>query len=188
MKLSLRYLLISNYINLFGFALFSPLYALFAFRIGAGAFETGIAWALYTGIAGITIIIFGLFEDHLKQKRKLVMFAYFWLSVGALSFLLVKSTTSLYVVQAFNAIGSGMLSPAWKATFSHYQDKGKEASEWSLFDGGNMLCTAAAALLGGYLVKLYGFHIIFILMFAIQFVAALVSIKLLTAVKRKNSY
>jgi MFS family permease len=116
-----------------------------------------------------------------------VVLGYFWLAIGALMFLLVKSPTSLYLVQAFNAIGTGLLLPAWKATYSHYQDKGKEASEWSLFDGGNMLCTAAAALAGGYIVKLYGFHMIFITMFFIQIVAAFVSIRLLFVVK-KNSY
>ena len=182
-----KLLLISNYVNLFGFALFSPLYALFALDIGAGAFQTGIAYGLYVGLAGVLIIVLGKLEDGSKHKRKLVVFGYFWLAFASLLFLLVKSPVSLYVVQAINAIGQGILIPAWKATYSHYEDKGKEASEWSLFDGGNLIFTAIAAVIGGYLVKLYGFHIIFILMFAIQLSAAILSIWLIK-IARKNSY
>lgn len=184
MKPSLRYLLVSNYLNLLGFALFSPFYALFALRIGAGAFQTGAAWAVYTAVSGVVIIVFGRVEDKISDKRPLVVAGYFWLALGALSFLLVKSTTSLFVVQAFNALGAGILLPAWKCAYGKGEDKGREASEWSLFDGGNMLCTAAAALAGGYLVKQYGFHSIFILMFCIQLVAAFVSTNLLVRAKR----
>ena len=180
MKLSLRYLLVSNYLNLLGFSLFSPFYALFALRIGAGAFQTGAAWAVYTAVTGIVIITFGKIEDRIPNKPRLVVIGYFWLAAGALSFLLVKSTASLFVVQAFNAVGSGLLFPAWKSVYGAGEDKGREASEWSLFDGGNMLCTAAASLTGGYIVKQYGFRSIFVLMFFIQLIAALVSTRLLT--------
>ena len=173
-----KFLLVSNYINLFGFALFSPLYALFALKVGAGALQTGIAYGIYTGLAGLIIVLFGKLEDGIKDKRPLVVLGYFWLSGAALLFLLVRSSTSLFIVQAINALGTGILFPAWKATYAHYADRGKEASEWSLFDGGNMLCTSVAAILGGYLVKLYGFHIIFVLMFLIQLSAALLSLYL----------
>ena len=182
-----KFLLASNYINLFGFALFSPLYALFALKVGAGALQTGAAYAVYTGLAGLIIILFGKFEDRFRDKRWLVVLGYFWLSGAALLFLLVKSSLSLFVVQAINAIGTGILFPAWKATYARFSNRGKEASEWSLFVGGNMLCTAVAALLGGLLVKLYNFRIIFVLMFLIQLCAALLSLYLVRSA-RKNEY
>lgn len=167
--------------------MFSPLYALFALRIGAQVFQTGAAWATYTAIAGLMIIIFGKMEDSFKKKYELIVIGYFWLAAGALSFLLAKSPTSLFVVLGFNAIGAGILAPAWKAAYTHFHDRGKEASEWSFFDGGNMLITAVAALAGGYIVKRYGFHAIFVSMFVIQVVAALVSIRLV-GLMRKSSY
>jgi MFS family permease len=181
MRPGLRFLLLSNYLNVFGFALFSPFYALFALRVGAGAFQIGIAWSIYMAVAGSLIIIIGRAEDRLPDKRKMVVSGYFWLSIGALLFLLVKSPTSLFLVLAINAVGPGILMPAWKSTYAHLEDRGKEASEWSFFDGGNMLCIALAALVGGYLVKEHGFRVIFVMMFIIQLIAALVSLKLLSA-------
>jgi len=125
-KASLRYLLIANYINLLGFAMFSPLYALFPLRIGAQAFETGAAWATYTAIAGILIIIFGKMEDSFRKKHELIVVGYFWLALGALAFLLAKSPLSLFVVLGFNAIGAGILVPAWKAAYTHLKTRVKK--------------------------------------------------------------
>lgn len=42
-----------------------------------------------------------------------------------------------------------------------------------------MLCTAAAAVIGGYFVKAHGFHVIFMLMFLIQLCDAVLSLCLL---------
>lgn len=186
MKRLPRILLISNYINLFGFALFMPLYALFARDVGATPFETGIAYGLYTGLAGVLMILIGRIEDHIKRKLHLIVFAYFWLACAALLFLFVDDPTSLYIVQGVNAIGAGMLMPAWKASFAKHQDKGKEASEWSLFDGGNYIGIAIAATIGGYVVKMYGFDTIFIAMFVIQCIAAIISLRLLTVTPRSR--
>lgn len=111
----LRLLLMSNYINLFGFALFSPFYALFTLKVGANAFQTGAGWALYTAIEGILIITFGKIEDHIVRKERMVALGYFWLAFAALAYLLVHNTTSLFIVLAVNAIGNGILMPAWKS-------------------------------------------------------------------------
>lgn len=183
MKLTLRFLLFSNYLNLLGFALFSPLYALFAARIGATPFQTGAAWSVYTAMQGVLIITFGKLEDKVKNKARLVVLGYFWLAFASLLFLTVHATLTLFIVLAVNAVGASILFPAWKSLFARNEVLGKEASEWSMFDGGNMLCTATAALVGGALVKFDGFRSIFIAMFLIQFLAALVSMRLLGTTK-----
>jgi MFS family permease len=178
-KPAIRFLLVSNYLNLLGFGLFSPLYALYAQHIGATPFQTGAAWSVYTALQGVLIICFGRMEDKFGDKRKLVVFGYFWLAFASLLFLLVDSPSALFVVLAVNAIGTSILFPSWKYIYTKNEDIGKEASEWSLFDGGNMLCYAAAALASGTLINLYGFRSIFIAMFFIQIIAAVLSMRLL---------
>lgn len=86
-----KFLLISSYLNLFGFALFSPLYAPFTLRVGAGALQTGVAYGMYTGLAGLVILLFGEAEDRFADKRHLAVLGYFWLPGAALLFLRVKA-------------------------------------------------------------------------------------------------
>lgn len=179
-KPSLRFLLICNYLNMLGFSMFAPLYALFALGIGAHSLDIGIGWAIYTILSGVLIIVFGRLEDRIPNKVYLIISGYFWLAIVSLLFLVVDSTSSLYLVLALNAVGLGMLMPASRAAFAAMEDKGREASEWSLFDGGNRVVMGLAAIIGGLLVKLEGFDAVFIMMFLIQLLAAFVSLRLMS--------
>jgi MFS family permease len=185
-SLRLKYLLFANYLNLFGFFLFSPLYALFATGIGAKPQLVGLSYAVNTLAAACMIFLFGRVEDRTPDKRRYVVLGYFWLSAAAFSFLLVHDITTLILVQIFNAIGSGLLTPAWKAVYSKVEDRGREASEWSFYDGGNLLASSAGAALSGIILAYFGFHAIFVLMGAVQLIAALVSLKLLNSKHTQN--
>lgn len=130
--------------------------------------------------AGIMLFLFGAFENKLKNKQVMVVIGYFILAFGALSFLLVHNITALFVVQIVNAIGVGMVNPAWKTIYSKSEDKEKEAEEWAFYDGGNMILIALGTFIGGCLVSLYGFPAIFFIMFVIQILGAIISLKLLS--------
>jgi MFS family permease len=175
-----RFLLFSNYLNLFGFSLFAPLYALFATGVGAKPQLVGLSYAVNTLASAIMILTLGRLEDRVRNKRTLVVVGYFWLAAGAFSFLLVHTVSQLFVVQIFNAIGTGILAPAWKAAFSHSQQKGREASQWSLYDGGNLLATSAGAAVSGIVLATAGFRATFALMGGIQIIAAFLSMYLLS--------
>jgi AAHS family 4-hydroxybenzoate transporter-like MFS transporter len=177
-KQKLRYLLFSNYLNLFAFSVFSPLYALYATGIGATPQNVGFSYSVNTLASACAIFLFGRIEDRMKDKRPMVVIGYFWLSAGAFAFLLVHSVPQLFMVQIFNAIGTGILLPSWKATYSKALGRGKEAREWSFYDGGNMLATAGGAALSGIVLARYGFHAIFILIGGIQLIAAMLSVRL----------
>lgn len=179
LNVRLRYLLFSNYLNLFGFSLFSPLYALYATGIGATPQLVGLSYAVNTLASACMVIMFGRFEDRFKDKRKMVVVGYFWLSAAAFSFLLVHTIPQLFLIQVFNAIGTGILLPAFKATYMRTEDRGSEAREWSFYDGGNMLSTAAGAALSGVILAYYGFHAIFAIMGTIQLIAAFVSLRVI---------
>lgn len=178
-KPGLRFLLLCSYLNMLGFSMFAPLYALFALGIGAEPLEIGIGWAIYTILSGLLIIAFGRIEDRTPHRVHLIIGGYFWLAIVTLLFLLVENTAILYLVLAMNAVGVGMLVPASRAVFGALEDKGREASEWSLFDGGTRIVMGLAAIIGGLLIKVEGFKAVFILMFIIQLIAAVVSVRLL---------
>ncbi len=179
-----RFLLFSNYLNLFGFSLFSPLYALFATGVGAKPQIVGLSYAVNTLASAIMILVFGRFEDRIANKRALVVIGYFWLAGAAFAFLTVRNVPELFAVQVLNAVGTGILAPAWKAAFSHAERSGREARQWSLYDGGNMLVSAAGAAVSGLILAAAGFRATFALMGIVQVIAALLSLYLLPKRRR----
>jgi len=180
MKYGLKILLYSNYLNIFGYSLFGPLYSIFVLEVGGSAFHAGASWGLYMLIAGLLMFYFSKIADQSKTSRKnMIIAAYFILAFGALAFTLIKNPIHIYLVQIINAIGVGLLDPAWKAMYAGMEDKGEEAQEWAWFDGGDKIIIAIAAFLGGIFVTYFSFKYLFVFVFLIQLIAALISIKIL---------
>lgn len=180
MKNQLKILLYSNYLNIFAYSLFGPLYALFVLQVGGSAFQVGTTWGVYMLVAGILMFYFSKIADHSESnRRKMITSGYFILAFGALAFIFVQNPIHIYFVQLLNALGVGMLDPAWKAVYAKSEDKGKEVQEWALFDGGDKILIAIAAFLGGIFITFYSFRNLFIIIFLVQIIAAVISMKLL---------
>lgn len=175
-----RYLLFANYLNLFAFAFFTPLFALFVIGLGGNAKIVGLSVGVASYATALMILFFGRWENSRRHKEKLVVLGYFWLSAGAVGYMFVQHIWQLFAVQIFNAVGVGILTPALRTTYATWEDKGKEAQEWSFWDGGNHIFVATGAILGGFLLSAFGsFKGLFGLIATIQFVGALVCLKIL---------
>lgn len=182
----IKYLLLANYINLFGFAFFAPLYALFVTELGASPQVVGLSAGIGIYASALMILFFGKLENAQKNKEKMVVLGFFWLAFAAASYMFVEEIWQLFLVQVLNAIGIGILTPALKAVYAQSEDKGKETQEWSFFDGGNALFIATGAALGGFLLTALGsFKSLFAVIALIQLVGALVSIKILKPTKQQ---
>lgn len=179
MKITLRVLLVSNFLNTLAYSLFFPLYAIYIQKIDSSVLAVSSTMGWYTFITGVTILAAGKLEDVVKKKEQIVALGYFILVAGSLGYLFVNSIWMLYLIQTINAIGIGIVVPAWKAMYSCKEDKGMEAKEWSFFDGGNMLLAGLATVTGGLIVRLSGFEMLIILMAGLQLCSAISSLKLL---------
>jgi MFS family permease len=173
MKLELRLLLLSNYLNFFGYGLFAPLFAVYVTSIGGSVFHAGAAFGVYSLTAGLVTFLFGRLEDHEFDKRKMVCLGYFLLAVGVLGYYFVTEMWHLFVVQVFNATAYGIFNPGFKTLYAEDEDVGKEAEQWALVDGGDMILLSIAAIIGGLYVDRYGFRSLFLIMAAMQFIAFL---------------
>lgn len=178
MKASLRILLVSNYLNIFAYSLFFPIYAIFVQDITPNVLVISSSLGWYTIVTGITVLVSGKFEDLIKRKEIMIILGYFILVYGANAYLLVHNTLTLFMVQTLNAIGIGIVAPAWKVLYAQHEDAGKEAREWSFFDGGNMLLAGIASVIGGFIAQYAGFGMLIVTMSVIQFFSALVSLRL----------
>src|SRR3989338_364713 len=186
MKLELRLLLLSNYLNFFGSGLFLHLYAVFVQSMGGNIFHAGASFGTYTLTAGLVTFIFGKLEDKILDKRKMLCLGYFFVAIGASSYLFITELWHIYIVQVLNAIAFGIFNPAWKTLYANDEDIGKQAQEWALVDGGDMILISIAAVLGGFLVNWYGFRMLFFLMAFVQLVAFVFSLQVLRKKKGKK--
>ena len=180
MKQQLKILLYSNYFNIFAYSLLGPIYALFVLQVGGSAFHVGATWALYMFVAGLVAFYFSKIADHSgKNRRTFIITGYFLMALASLAFVFVDNLMQVYFVQFLTALGVGMLDSSWKASFAKYEDKGKEVQEWALFDGGDRILIALAAFLGGLFVTYFSFKVLFIIIFVIELIAAVFSIKMI---------
>lgn len=155
--------------------MFGPLYSVFVVEVGGSFFHASSTWAAYMFTAGFLMFLCSKYEDSLKNKRVFLIVGYFVLAFGALSFAFVSSVEHVYLVQIINALGVGIVDPILKASYGKYEDKGKEAQEWALFDGGDKILIAIAAFLGGIFITYFSFSALFVVMFIIQLIAALLA-------------
>ena len=178
-------LLASDYLNLLGYSIFFPFFALFAVSLGASPEMTGYIWAFNTVIAGVVMLTYGLMSLRFKHEKVIVIMSLLALAITSLLFLQVRSVKQLFFVIIVNAVASGFYLPAWKSVYTQSIKKNNSTRDWSFFDGGNMLVTAAGVAVGGILIGRYGFHGALLGMFFLQALGALVAIRLLSLKSRR---
>ena len=79
------------------------------------------------------------------------------------SYVFITSIEVLFIVQIMIGFGFGIFSPAKLALFSANIDRGKESSEWGLYDVVTLSGMACTAMLGGFVANKYGFQVIFVI-------------------------
>ncbi len=171
-------LLGANFLSTFGWALMTPLYALYVAYLGGDAQTAAFAWMFFNFLAGILIIVLGWVEDRLAQKAMILSLGYIMETLGVTLMFFATDMTLLLAAFGIYAVGVGLVSPLWKQIFASAEDHGKEAAEWGIFHGGNMLLIALASGITGGIFLLTGFKGMILLMIAAHIMAVLVSFRL----------
>lgn len=174
MKRALKLLLAASGLNLLAAGLFGPIYAVFVEEIGGDLLTAGTAYSLFAFSAGILIFLLSKWEDHVKHKEKLVIGGYALSSVGFLGYLFISKPIHLFMVQLVLGIGEAISAPAWDGMYSKNLSKKKFTSEWGAWESMNWIVAAIAAAGGGFLANLYGFRVLFGVMFALS-IASLIA-------------
>lgn len=169
-------LLSSNFLTVFGWALLTPLYALYATKLGATPQAVTFTWSFYTLLAGILMITLGWAEDHIKHKHRLLSLGYAIQSIGVGALFFAGNLEELFIALGIYAIGTGIVMPIWKVMYAKSEHTGKEATEWGFFHGMNTLLISAAAAASGCLYVAFGFKGIIGLMVATHAAATIVSL------------
>lgn len=178
MKKILNRLIFFTALILFANYLFTPIYAMFVARIGGDVETTGFAYAIYSISTAVLILLIGKWEDHVKHRENLLIAASFLSFVGFSAYLFVNNITQLFLVQIVLGIATAIAIPAFDAMYSENLDKGRHASEWSIWESTNYLTASFAAAAGGLIVGAFGFSALFTLMALLSLVALFIAITL----------
>ncbi|HZJ41704.1 MAG TPA: MFS transporter [Patescibacteria group bacterium] len=170
---ALRILLSTNAMILMAGAMLGPIYALFVERIGGNLMDASIAGGIFAFVAGVTTLISGKYSDKIKENELIIVLGYLIMAIGFFLYFWVNSIVFLFVVQAIIGLGEAIYSPAFDAVYSKHLDGHKSGTQWGAWESMNYFTTAIGAIVGGALVTLFGFQIIFIIMGSLCFSSAL---------------
>lgn len=154
---------------MFSFGMFSPLYAIFVEKIGGDITTAANAWAIFSLTAGVLTFITGRMENKLKETELAIAWSQIVLGAAYFVYYLASDVTMLYLAQVFLGAGMALYWPAFHSVYGKHVERGKAVAQWGIYDGISYLVPAVAAVTGGWLVKVYGFEMIFIVMALMSF-------------------
>lgn len=193
----IKYFVIADLLFLGGWGLLGPIFPIFILEDieGATLLTLGAVAALYWLVrSAVQLPVAILIDKHEGEKDDLSVLILGLMLAGfaAMSFLLVKSISGLFIVQFIHAFAFGLYTPSWSAIFSRHLEKKHLAFDWSLDHTAIGIAYAVSSFLGGAMAKFFGFHSVFIvasiLSFASAFLLFSVPNLILPKVKSKQSF
>ncbi len=170
---ALRILLATNGVILFSSAMMGPIYALFVEKIGGDLLDASFTAAIFALAAGITALISGRYADKIKENELIIVFGYSMIAFGYFLYFFANSILILFIIQVIIGFGEAIYSPAFDALYTKHIDHHKAGLEWGAWETMNYFIFAIGATIGGILVSLFGFQIIFIIMMVLSSGSAL---------------
>ena len=174
MNTALKVLYASNGLFVFAGSMLVPLYALFEESVGASIFIVSTLAATQLASKLVTTIFLRFVGDGIKEKEYLLIIGFILRAFGWVGLIFSPSLAGLFIVQIILGVGDGMGSPAFRAMFATHLDVGHEVkrySDWELILG---FAGATGALLGGYIVTMFGFLTLFALMSILAIISAVI--------------
>ncbi|MBI3980598.1 MFS transporter [Candidatus Microgenomates bacterium] len=170
---AIRILVATNGLVLVAGAMLAPIYAVYVDIIGGDLMDASFAGGVFALAAGTTVLLAGKFSDRVKEQELVVVTGYVVMGIGFLLYIFVDSVIFLFLVQVLIGFGEAFYSPAFDAVYSKHIENSKAGSQWGAWESMNYFTAAIGAVLGGLVVKNFGFTPVFIIMASLCFASAL---------------
>lgn len=163
----IKILIISDLVLLFGWGLLSPIFAIFIVENikGGDTQVVGIGVGIYWILQSLFMLPIGWYLDKKQGEKDDYYFLVGGMLLGAfvpLALIFVNLPWHIYVLQAFHALATAMINPSWCGIFTRHIDKGKEAQSWALDSCAVGIGAGTAGIIGGTVVKFFGFIPLFV--------------------------
>ena len=144
-----------------------PIFAVFVTEnVPGGNLE--IAATAYSAFL-LTRVFFELASGKYMEKadkRTKLLFAVLGIVISSISyvgFAYTKSVFFIYFFYILNGIGLGISTPPKNTLFSSNLDRGKETSEWWMYDASTYISMAVSASVGGIIANQLSFQTLFLI-------------------------
>ena len=178
MHKQMKLFLIANSFFVLSMGMLGPIYAIFVKHLGGDVLDAGISWSAFMITSGLGMLLVGKIQDNLKKEKLMISVGYSLQSLAFLGYFFVSNMTQLYIVQIILGISLMIQLPVLNLFYTGYLEDGKFASQWGTWGGINFIITGIAALIGGFLVKLFSFKALFLAMFFTSLIGLLLSTQL----------
>jgi len=164
MNRTLKLLIFSDIFVLTGFALISPILAIFIKEnlVGGSIAAVGIATAITTGLRCILQLVFAYVAKP-EHRYKMAIGGTFLIALVPFIYFFSTSIIHIYIAALIHGFGAGLANPAWFSLFANNLAKGKKGWEWSIYSSSVGIGTAVAAFVGAQLASKFGFEPVFII-------------------------
>ncbi len=195
MKLNsiIKYLTISDLALLSGFALISPIFAVFILDSIKGGNLEVVGFA--TAVNVLTKAVLELPIARYLDKKRGDLDEYQFTVVGSaflaavpLFYLVISTPLELYIIQFFYGIGLAMNYPGWMSLFTRHAEKEREGSQWAIYSSVTGVGAAGAAAIGGLIGEKYGFNSVFWLVFFMAVLGTVLLFKVYQPLKLRHEH
>ncbi len=164
-----------------GWGLLSPIFAIFIVQkiaagdIAQGAEIAGFASLTYWVVKSSLQIPIGQYLDKNHGEKDdfwFMVLGTFLTGLTPFGYMMASSAWHIFGLQVLHGVGMAMTIPSWCAIFTRHIDKGKEALEWGIESTALGFGAGIAGAIGGIMVAIFGFKIIFILVGSFTIISA----------------
>ena len=179
MSLTIRFLSVSDAVLTAGLGLFGPIFAVYITEqiTTNNALEViGIGTSIYLLTRSIGQLPLAYLIDKIKGERD----DFYILLAGSAIYIIVpllylgiSEAWHLFAIQFVYGLGAALVYPTWLAIFTRHIDKGKEGTEWGLYQMLTDLAGASAAPVGAFIAAQYGFSAVMIMASVLALVSSI---------------
>ncbi len=168
---SLKTLFTVNSIFVFASQLLGPLFAVYVMKIDGGVMLISLATSVQLLSSTLFLAFVSKWGVGIKEKEYLLAVGYILRAFGWLGYIFVSGPVALILLQLVFGLGDALGTPSFNAIFAEHVDKQNDVpmyADWSVISN---LIMALGTVLGGYLVTVWGFNVLFVIMSAMAMVS-----------------
>ncbi|GIW61206.1 MAG: hypothetical protein KatS3mg089_0058 [Patescibacteria group bacterium] len=144
----------------------APIVAIFITDIQKGTIDNAAtAYSIYL----VSRVLFELYtgkyltRKSIAYKFLMTVLGIIIISISYVGLAFSELLTQTYIFYALLGLGIGIATPAKNSLFSSHLDKSTDAAQWGILDASVFLSMALAAVIGGFIARVYGFTTLFII-------------------------